>query len=391
VFLLDEVDKLGVSFQGDPSSALMEVLDPEQNEHFTDHYLGMPFDLSDVMFIATANFAHQIPGPLKDRMELVDFAGYTEQEKLEIAKRYLIPRQRAERAARTSSRSRTTRCAPSSTATRGRPASGTSSANSAGSRARRPGASPRSEAGQRDRQRRRGPRVARPAQGPSREEARPRTRSASPRDVLHAAGGDIMFVEAASCPGEDELVLTGPARRRDEGVRPCRAGPTHVTHRELGIPGSPDKGSEVHIHVPGRGRAEGRTVRGHHDGDRPGLGSARARSAHDVAMTGELTLTGRVLPIGGVKEKVLGAQRAGIREIIMPAENEASLEDLPAAVLETLTVHLVRDLDEVVEVALEPGDSARDRGEGSEGTGTGSSGLEAESSRSAGVEVAYGD
>lgn len=369
VFLLDEVDKLGVSYQGDPASALLEVLDPAQNDTFTDHYLNVPFDLSEVLFIATANFLQNIPGPLLDRMEVVDFAGYTEREKAEIAKRYLIPRQLEE------------------SGLRDRPIEFTDAAimDIVTQYTR--------ESGVRQLEREIGAvarRIARKlAAG---ETIDLRIEPTAVRELLgrpkvhpeHAgeanevgvatgmyytsAGGDIMFVEAAVRQlqgrashdgsasgiglGAATLILTG--QLGDVMKESARAALTFATThaRRLQIPEDSLGSIEVHVHVPAGAIPK--------DGPSAGVAMATAIVSamsgrpvrSDVAMTGEITLRGRVLPIGGVKEKVLGAHRAGIVHIILPRQNEADLDDLPDDVREALVFHPVANLDEVFELAL---------------------------------------
>jgi len=358
VFLLDEVDKLGVSFQGDPAAALLEVLDPAQNDSFTDHYLGVPFDLSEVLFIATANFLQNIPAPLLDRLETVDFTGYTELEKLAIARQYLVPRQLKENGLSTG------RLAVEDSAIR----------EITGSYTR--------EAGVRQLERELGRlarKVARRVASDGGEKivitdadvraqlGRPKVRPerAAPSDAVGTAtgmyytptGGDIMFVEASLMPGKGELVLTG--HLGDVMKESARAALTYAkTHAAaLGVPEEALKDREIHVHVPAGAIPK--------DGPSAGVTMATAlvsamtqRAArHDVAMTGEVTLSGRVLPIGGLKEKVLGAARAGITEIVLPKENQPELEDLPEEVRKSLTFHPVETLEEVLVLALRSRDA----------------------------------
>ena len=353
VFLLDEVDKLGVSFQGDPSAALLEVLDPAQNSSFTDHYLGMPFDLSEVLFIATANYADRIPPPLYDRMEKVDFSGYTEAEKLEIAKRYLLPRQLKENGLR-----------------EGEMLLGDEALLALIQEYTR-------EAGVRQIERQLGKLARKVARKVAADEVRHlevdraviRELIGRPRvhpermaaaDVVGVAtgmfytpmGGDIMFVEASVMTGEGALVLTG--QLGDVMKESGRAALSFAksNYARLAIPKDALKGREVHIHVPAGAVPK--------DGPSAGITMATAlvsalsgrKIRRDVAMTGELTLTGRVLPIGGIKEKLLGAVRAGIDEIIIPRDNEADLDDLREEVRNSLTIHLVEDLDQVIKIAF---------------------------------------
>jgi ATP-dependent Lon protease len=373
VFLLDEVDKLGQSYQGDPSSALLEVLDPAQNDSFTDHYLGVPFDLSEVLFIATSNFIQNIPGPLLDRMEVVEFSGYTEREKAEIAKTYLVPRQIEE------------------SGLAGRELAFTDEAvmkviseytRESGVRQleRQLGAVARKVA----RRVAMGDTAAIDDQKIDADEVRellgrPKVHPerANEHDEVGIAtgmyytpmGGDIMFVEASIRRGgapvsrDDDagvvrvgpisLILTG--QLGDVMKESARAALTYATNNAelLGIPLDRVAGaSEAHIHVPAGAIPK--------DGPSAGIAIATAlvsemsnrKVRRDVSMTGEITLRGRVLPIGGVKEKVLGAHRAGIKDVIIPKANEADLEDIPDEVREQLTFHPVETLRDVLRIAL---------------------------------------
>ncbi len=352
VFLLDEVDKLGVSFQGDPASALLEVLDPAQNDSFTDHYLGVPFDLSEVLFIATANFLQNIPGALLDRMEVVEFSGYTEAEKQEIARRYLIPRQLEENGLV------------------GKPVTITEEAlkemisgytRESGVRqlereiskvarkvARRFAADGASE-------------IAIDATMMNELLGRPKVHpeKAARQDATGVAtgmyyspvGGDIMFVEASTMPGKGELVLTG--QLGDVMKESARAAWTYARSHAAALR-IPDEmfARDVHIHVPAGAIPK--------DGPSAGVTMATARisamsgrpARHDIAMTGEITLRGRVLPIGGLKEKILGAERAGITRVLIPKDNEADLEDLPEAVRARMEIFPVQELGEVLALTL---------------------------------------
>ncbi|HKM56750.1 MAG TPA: endopeptidase La, partial [Isosphaeraceae bacterium] len=335
VFLLDEIDKLGVSFQGDPASALLEVLDPAQNDTFTDHYLNVPFDLSEVLFIATANLLQSIPGPLLDRMEVVEFAGYTEREKAEIAKRYLIPRQ-LEESGLLDRPIEFTDAAIMNIITQYTRESGVRQLEReigavARKIARKLAAGETSDL-------RIGPEavhelLGRPKVHP--EHAGETSEIGVATGMYYTpAGGDIMFVEAAvrqllpraphdGSPsgtglGTAALILTG--QLGDVMKESARAALTFATMhaRSLQIPEDSLGSIEVHIHVPAGAIPK--------DGPSAGVAMATAIVSalsgrpvrSDVAMTGEITLRGRVLPIGGVKEKVLGAHRAGIAHIILP-------------------------------------------------------------------------
>ena len=374
VFLLDEVDKLGVSFQGDPSSALLEVLDPAQNDTFTDHYLGVPFDLSEVLFIATANLTQNIPGPLLDRMEIVDFAGYTEREKAEIAKKYLIPRQIEENGLGGKG-VRFAEDAIMSIVSKYTRESGVRQLE------REIGAVTRKVAR----------RIATKSEHTGIEGGvitadevrellgRPKVRPEKANEANEVGiatgmfytpmGGDIMFVEASTrrvenAPSGDgtgggggapvSLILTG--QLGDVMKESARAAFTYVTNNaaKLGIPRSRLGAVETHIHVPAGAIPK--------DGPSAGVAIATALASEmsgrpvrrDIAMTGEITLRGRVLPIGGLKEKVLGALRAGISTIILPKENEADLEDVPEEARAKLSFHFAETLEDVLKLALVP-------------------------------------
>ena len=353
VFLLDEVDKRGVSFQGDPSSALLEVLDPAQNSSFTDHYLGIPFDLSEVLFVATANYVDRIPPPLLDRMERVEFVGYTEREKMEIGKRYLLPRQEKGAGLREDEIDMDDEAILSVIQKYTREAGVRQLERELGKLSRK--VARKIAAGEVDKVEL-DPEMVRDLLG------RPRVHpeQMAPADSVGVAtgmfytpmGGDIMFVEASVMSGKGGLTLTG--QLGDVMKESGRAALSYAKaqHDHLGIPGDALENSEVHIHVPAGAVPK--------DGPSAGITMATAlvsalsgrKVRRDVAMTGELTLTGRVLPIGGLKEKILGAVRAGITDIILPKENEADLEDIPEEVAETLTFHCVEDLDSVINIAL---------------------------------------
>lgn len=353
VFLLDEVDKLGVSFQGDPSAALLEVLDPAQNGSFSDHYLGMPFDLSEVLFIATANYADRIPLPLYDRMEKVDFSGYTEAEKLEIAKRYLLPRQEIENGLEEKELIIDEKGLLALIQEYTHEAGVRQIERELGKLARKVA---RMIAAGEAKSLKATKKVIRELMG------RPRVHPERMAlvDTVGVAtgmfytpmGGDIMFVEVSTMSGDGGLVLTGQLGdvMKESGRAALSFAKSNC--QKLGIAEDSLKGKEVHIHVPAGAIPK--------DGPSAGITMATAlvstlcgnKVRKDVAMTGELTLTGRVLPIGGVKEKLLGAVRAGISTIIIPKENEADLEDLKDDVRKKLTVHLVENLNQVIDLAL---------------------------------------
>lgn len=353
VFLLDEVDKLGVSMQGDPASALLEVLDPAQNHSFIDHYLGIPFDLSEVLFIATANWRDQIPAPLLDRMDMVEFSGYTEQEKLEIARRYLLPRQREGSGLDEEQLEVTDAAVRRTTSAYTRESGVRQLERELGKLARK--AARRIAGGEVSR-------VVIDEEDVQSLLGRPRVHPerAAAEDAIGVAtgmyyspmGGDIMFVEASVSRGKESLILTG--QLGDVMKESARAALTYARthHDRLGIPEESLQDMEIHIHVPAGAIPK--------DGPSAGITMATALVSslsgrtvrHDVAMTGEITLSGRVLGIGGLKEKVLGAHRAGIREVVLPRQNEMDLDDLPDDVRDELTFHVVDTLGEVLALAL---------------------------------------
>jgi ATP-dependent Lon protease len=353
VFLLDEVDKLGISYQGDPAAGLLEVLDPAQNDTFTDHYLGVPFDLSEVLFIATANFIQNIPAPLLDRLETVDFAGYTEREKLEIAKRYLVTRQLAANGLTPEQLTLTDRALTEIITSYTREAGVRQLEREIGKLGRKVARQIASGEAKRvtvdegaidDL-------IGRPRVHPEHKAGEDQVGVATGM-YYTPVGGDIMFVEASVMRGKGDLVLTG--QLGDVMKESARAAFTYAKSHadQLGIPEDALSGTDIHVHVPAGAIPK--------DGPSAGVTMATAlvsalsrRSArHDLAMTGEITLRGRVLPIGGVKEKVLGAVRAGITTILLPKANEPDLDDLPEDVRASLDVHLVEDLGEVLRLAL---------------------------------------
>ncbi|MEP6618722.1 MAG: endopeptidase La [bacterium] len=375
VFLLDEVDKLGQGFQGDPASALLEVLDPAQNDTFTDHYLGIPFDLSEVLFIATANFIQNIPGPLLDRMEVVEFAGYTEKEKAEIAKKYLIPRQLEDAGLKSKDVVFEDDAVMSIVSKYTRESGVRQLERQVGAVARK--VARKLASGQvddfvisvddvRDL-------LGRPRVHP--EHANEENEVGVAAGMYYTPmGGDIMFVEAAirrlhgggrSLDADDQkvqvsgwgnvsLILTG--QLGDVMKESARAAMTYATTHasQLKIPEDRLGSIEVHVHVPAGAIPK--------DGPSAGVAISTALVSamsgrpvrRDVSMTGEVTLRGRVLPIGGLKEKVLGAHRAGITTIILPRDNEADIEDIPEEVRNQLSFHPVSTLDEAFAIALVP-------------------------------------
>jgi ATP-dependent Lon protease len=352
VFLLDEVDKMTADFRGDPSSALLEVLDPEQNDTFTDHYLEIPYDLSKVMFVTTANSLSNIPRPLLDRMEVIQIAGYTLEEKLAIARRYRIPRQVEEHGL--ADFLAITDDAVRKIVTEYTREAGVRQLDRLLAKIARKEAKAFLEA---------------PWEGEKvvdAEVARAAGRAAVPRrgaekqpqvGLAHglawtSVGGVTLDIEAVALPGKGKVALTG--QLGDVMKESAQAAIAYLRHHagEFGLPRLP------RVARPPRPRARGRHPQGRPLG-RDRHGHRRRLRAHgrpvrgDVAMTGEITLRGRVLAIGGVKEKLLAAHQAGIHHVILPQANQANLEEVPEAILGELTIITVRDFDEVVRHMLD--------------------------------------
>jgi len=352
VFLLDEVDKLGISYQGDPASALLEVLDPAQNDSFTDHYLGVPFDLSEVLFIATANFVQAIPAPLLDRMETVTFAGYTEEEKLQIARTYLLPRQIGENGLQAGQLGVGDPAIREVIASYTRESGVRQLERELGKLARKVA---RRIAAREIETAEIGPEDVRPLLG--RPHVHPEKMAREDQVGVATgmyytpAGGDIMFVEASLMRGKGDLILTG--QLGDVMKESARAAWTFArSHAPLLGIHEKDFERDIHIHVPAGAIPK--------DGPSAGIAMASAVASalsgravrNDVAMTGEITLSGRVLPIGGLKEKILGAVRAGITRIVIPRDNAPDLEDLSREVRDAIEVFAVPTLAEALAVTL---------------------------------------
>ncbi len=365
VFMLDEIDKLGMDFRGDPSSALLEVLDPEQNSTFSDHYLEVDFDLSKVMFIATANYQDPIPPALRDRMEILDFSGYIEDEKIHIAKRHLIPKQVKENALTKSDV--------------------TFDKNAIRELIR----SYTREAGVRNLERE----IANVLRKVARDKVQgekgkiklsnkkvneylgaPRfysdlaERTTKPGVVTAlawtAAGGDILFIEASKMKGKGNLTLTG--QLGDVMKESATAALTYVrSHTDiLGLAEDFNEKTDIHVHVPAGAIPK--------DGPSAGVSMFTAivslltgnPVAAKVAMTGEITLRGNVLPIGGVKEKVTAAHRSGIRTIILPDHNRKDLEEIPEHILKDLTIHFAKEMMDVIDIAIPGLDGGKNKKSG---------------------------
>ena len=355
VFLLDEVDKMSADFRGDPSSALLEVLDPEQNHTFSDHYLEIPFDLSKVFWIVTANSAHQIPRPLLDRMELIQIPGYTEEEKSQIAQKYLIPKQVKEHGLKVSQFKMSKELLPEIIRGYTR------------------------EAGVRSLDRTMATLCRKAARQIIQEKKKvitvtkknlesflgvPRFRKTQSEELPQIGvvtglawtevGGEILPVEVAILPGKGQVSLTGQLGNVMQ--ESARAAITYIRSRaeSLGIDPAFAEKNDIHVHVP-----EGAIPK---DGPSAGITMATAIISaltgrpvrSDLAMTGEITLRGRVLPIGGLKEKSLAAHRVGIRTVLLPFDNARDLEDIPVEIKKEMTFIPVSHLDEVLKVALLP-------------------------------------
>jgi ATP-dependent Lon protease len=354
VFMLDEIDKVGSDFRGDPSSALLEVLDPQQNNSFSDHYLDVPFDLSHVMFITTANILDTIPPALLDRLEVIELTGYTQEEKVKIAERYLIPRQLKENGL-TAEQLKITAAA----------------LNNVISGYTR-------EAGVRNLERE----IANICRGVAAEiaEGKIKTKTVTLKD-LHKylgavrivtdidariakpgiaiglawtpVGGDLLFIEATAMKGKKSLTLTGQLGDVMKESAAAALSFIRTNAKALGVPANFFEDLDIHIHVPAGAIPK--------DGPSAGVTMLTALTSlltnrkvkKNLAMTGEITLRGAVLPVGGIKEKVLAAYRAGIKTIILPAWNRKDLEDIPPSVQKSIKFHFVGDMMEVLKLALE--------------------------------------
>ena len=362
VLLIDEIDKMGTDFRGDPSSAMLEVLDPEQNSSFRDHYLDLPFDLSKVLFICTANQLDTIPGPLLDRMDVIQLSGYTEEEKVGIARKYLVPKQleahglapgqvsfppatlrlvvseyTREAGVRNLERQLATACRKAATLV-------------AKGKAKRIRVDERR---------------VREWLGPRRFSAEARRRTADPGVATGlaytAVGGDVLFIEATAYPGEGKLTITGQLGEVMRESAQAALSWVRAHAAELGLPAGWFAEHDLPVHVPAGAVPK--------DGPSAGITMATAIASlvqgrpvsEEVGMTGEVTLTGQVLPIGGLKEKLLAAERAGLRRVILPRENEPDLDELPAETRSALEFVLADTMDDVLAAAFDGPASGRRR------------------------------
>ena len=360
VFLIDEIDKMGSDFRGDPASAMLEVLDPEQHVAFRDHYLDLPFDLSKVLFICTANTLDTIPGPLLDRMDVIHLSGYTHEEKLGIARRYLVPKQLEAHGLTKSRLTIPDRVLRLVAAEYTREAGVSALERQIAALCRK--AATQIATGQADKVRVDGAKV-REWLGPRRFAGEARKRTAEPGVATGlaytAVGGDVLFIEATAYPGRGRLRITGQLGEVMQESAQAALSWVRAHTDELELPAAWFVEHDVHVHVPAGSVPK--------DGPSAGITMATAIAslvrgtpvAEDVGMTGEITLTGQVLPIGGVREKVLAAGRAGLKRVILPRENEPDLEELPAETRQELEFVLVDTIQEVLANAFDR--SARPR------------------------------
>jgi ATP-dependent Lon protease len=364
VLLIDEIDKMGADYRGDPSSAMLEVLDPEQNQHFRDHYLDVPFDLSKVLFICTANTLDSIPGPLLDRMDVIQLSGYTEDEKYGIGKRYLVPKQLeahgldrgrvavTDRALRLIIREYTREA-------------GVRNLERRLADVLRKAARQIAEGKTRAKTLRIDERRVRSWLGPRRFEGEVRKRTSDPGVATGLAfttvGGDVLFFEATAYPGKGRLTITGQLGDVMQESAQAALSWVRAHAQQLGLDPDWFREHDVHLHVPAGAVPK--------DGPSAGITMATAIASlvrqqavsDDVGMTGEITLTGQVLPIGGIREKSLAAQRAGLKRVIMPRENEPDLAELPPETKRELEFILVDSIDEVFAAAFDGKGAARSK------------------------------
>ncbi len=361
VFMIDEIDKMGADFRGDPSSAMLEVLDPAQNSTFRDHYLDLSFDLSDVMFIATANILDTVPTPLQDRMETIQLAGYTNDEKLHIAKRYLAPRQLEANGLKASQAELADAAIRAIIEEYTREAGVRNLEREIGTVLRK--VARQVAEGQTEGKVKISAKRARELLGKRKFFAEHRRRTKDPGVATGLAwtpfGGEVLFVEASAVPGEGKLTITG--QLGDVMKESAQAALTYVRGASKRL--APDLADDwfakhdVHVHVPAGAVPK--------DGPSAGIAMAAALASlvsgrpvrNDVAMTGEVTLTGQVLPIGGLKEKSLAAQRAGIKQVIVPDRNEGDVAEIPEHEREELEFIYVNEIGAVLDAALEPAKS----------------------------------
>ncbi len=357
VLMIDEIDKMGSDFRGDPSSAMLEVLDPEQNTTFRDHYMDLPFDLSNVMFVCTANQLDPIPAPLRDRMEIIELSGYTEEQKLEIAKRYLVPRQIERNGLSKSKIEFSDKALELIIEGYTREAGVRNLEREIGSVCRK--VAREYAEGKRNRKRPVGPKVVQDLLGKRKFNWEAGRRTDTPGVATGLAwtpvGGDVLFVEATAYPGDGKLTITGQLGDVMKESARIALSWFRAHAPRFGVDPQFYKDAEIHLHVPAGAIPK--------DGPSAGVTMVAALASAlsgrpvrgDIAMTGEITLSGRVLPVGGIKEKVLAARRAGIHTVLLPKQNEKNVrEDLTEELRRGLTVHYIDEMDEVLRQALTP-------------------------------------
>jgi len=354
VFMLDEVDKIGLDFRGDPASALLEVLDPEQNVNFSDHYLELEFDLSKVIFITTANQLDPIPPALRDRFEVLELSGYTQEEKLQIAQKFIIPRQRQEHGLKETQLKITPMALIKIIQNYTREAGVRNLEREISAIMRK--VAKEVAAGNQE------PHLITPNNleeylGKPKFTFDQLDRVSVPGVAVGLAwtpsGGDILFVEATMMPGKKELLLTGQLGEIMKESARAALSYLKSNYKALGLPESVFGDHDIHIHVPAGAIPK--------DGPSAGITLLTALASlfkdkpvkQKLAMTGEVTLRGIVLPVGGIKEKILAAIRSGVKEVIIPLENKKDLEEIPKKILSQIRVHLVKEVPEVLKIALD--------------------------------------
>src|ERR671930_692153 len=353
--LIDEIDKMGADFRGDPASAMLEVLDPEQNKTFRDHYLDLSYDLSKVLFICTANQVETIPAPLLDRMDVISLSGYTDEEKFGIARKYLVPKQLEAHGLDPDQVSITDKALKLVAREYTREAGVRNLERRIADLCRK--AALEVAEGKTTKIRIDEKRV-RKWLGPRRFSGEVRKRTSDPGVAtglaVTAVGGDVLFIEATAYPGKGRLTVTGQLGEvMQESATAALSWARAHAEAELGVEPSWFSERDVHVHVPAGAVPK--------DGPSAGITMATAivslaterAVSEDVAMTGEITLTGQVLPIGGVREKTLAAQRAGLKRVVLPRENEPDLAELPAETKRALDFTLVDSIDEVFDAAFD--------------------------------------
>ena len=355
VVLLDEIDKMGVDMRGDPAAALLEVLDPEQNSSFADHYLDMPFDLSQVMFLATANYREGIPPALADRMEIIEVPGYTRTDKLGIAREFLVPKQLSAHGL-TDERLDFTEEGVATIIDAYTGEAGVRGLEREIAAVCRATAVKLAEGV--DVHEVVTPEHVEAVLGPHKNHVELAERTLSPGVATGLAwtpgGGELLFIEASRMPGRGNVVLTGNLRNVMQESATTAVSFVRSKATDLHLDAEWLRTIDLHVHVPQHGAPK--------DGPSAGIAIFSAVASlllgcpvrGDVAMTGEITLRGRILPVGGVKEKLLAAHRAGIREVLVPERNRRDLEDVPADVLREMKVTLVSKVSEVLPIVLEP-------------------------------------